>query len=61
MSGLISFRETFHPRRPARRLALAPAVEAQYRRLFADHGFRLTRVIPTDNGIGISVIEAVPA
>jgi hypothetical protein len=33
--------------------------EAQYRRLFADHGFRLTRVVPTDGGI--SVIEGVPA
>jgi hypothetical protein len=33
--------------------------EAQYRQLFVDHGFRLTRVVPTDGGI--SVIEGVPA
>jgi hypothetical protein len=33
--------------------------EAEYRRLFAAHGFRLTRVIPT--GGDISVIEGVPA
>ena len=32
--------------------------EAEYRRLFADHGFRLTRVVPTTEGI--SVIEGVP-
>jgi len=33
--------------------------EAEYRRLFADHGFRLTRVVPTDGGV--SVVEGVPA
>jgi O-methyltransferase domain len=32
--------------------------EAEYRRLFADHGFRLTRVVPT--ATDISVIEGVP-
>jgi hypothetical protein len=33
--------------------------EAEYRRLFADHGFRLTRVVPTAGDI--SVVEGVPA
>ena len=33
--------------------------EAEYRRLFADHGFRLTRVVPTAGDI--SVIEGRPA
>jgi hypothetical protein len=33
--------------------------EAEYRRLFANHGFRLTRVVPTTTDI--SVVEAVPA
>jgi O-methyltransferase domain/Dimerisation domain len=33
--------------------------EAEYRRLFADHGFRLTRVVPTTGDV--SVIEGVPA
>jgi O-methyltransferase domain len=33
--------------------------EAEYRRLFADHGFRLTRVVPTAGDI--SVIEGAPA
>jgi hypothetical protein len=33
--------------------------EAEYRRLFADHGFRLTRVVPTAGES--AVIEAVPA
>jgi O-methyltransferase domain/Dimerisation domain len=33
--------------------------EAEYRRLFADHGFRLTRVVPTASDI--SVVEGVPA
>jgi hypothetical protein len=33
--------------------------EAEYRRLFAAHGFRLTRVVPTASDI--SVIEGVPA
>jgi hypothetical protein len=33
--------------------------EAEYRRLFAAHGFRLTRVVPTAGDI--SVIEGVPA
>ena len=33
--------------------------EAEYRRLFADHGFRLTRVVPTAGHI--SVIEGRPA
>jgi hypothetical protein len=33
--------------------------EADYRRLFADHGFRLTRVVPTAGDI--SVIEGRPA
>ena len=32
--------------------------EAEYRRLFADHGFRLTRVVPTAGDI--SVIEGRP-
>jgi hypothetical protein len=33
--------------------------EAEYRRLFTDHGFRLTRVVPTSGDI--SIIEGVPA
>jgi hypothetical protein len=33
--------------------------EAEYRRLFAAHGFRLTRVVPT--ATDISVVEGVPA
>jgi len=33
--------------------------EAEYRDLFADHGFRLTRVVPT--AADVSVVEAVPA
>ena len=33
--------------------------EAEYRRLFAAHGFRLTRVVPTAGDI--SVVEGVPA
>ena len=33
--------------------------EEEYRRLFAAHGFRLTRVVPT--ATDISVVEAVPA
>jgi O-methyltransferase domain/Dimerisation domain len=33
--------------------------EAEYRRLFADHGLRLTRIIPTAEDV--SVIEGVPA
>jgi hypothetical protein len=33
--------------------------EAEYRRLFADHGFHLTRVVPTSGDI--SVIEGMPA
>jgi hypothetical protein len=33
--------------------------EAEYRRLFADHGFRLTRVVPTAGDV--SVVEGVPA
>ena len=33
--------------------------EAEYRRLFANHGFRLTRVVPT--ATDISVVEGVPA
>jgi hypothetical protein len=33
--------------------------EAEYRRLFAAHGFRLARVVPT--AADVSVIEAVPA
>jgi hypothetical protein len=32
--------------------------EAEYRRLFADHGFRLNRVVPTAGDI--SVVEGVP-
>ncbi len=32
---------------------------AEYRRLFANHGFRLTRVVPT--ATDISVVEGVPA
>jgi hypothetical protein len=35
--------------------------EAQFRRLFADHGFRLTRVVHTGGAGDISVIEGVPA
>jgi hypothetical protein len=33
--------------------------EAEYRRLFAAHGFRLTRVVPT--AAGVSVVEGRPA
>jgi hypothetical protein len=33
--------------------------EAEYRRLFADHGFRLNRVVPTSGDV--SVIEGLPA
>jgi O-methyltransferase domain len=33
--------------------------EAEYRRLFAAHGFRLTRVVPTAGDI--SMVEGVPA
>jgi hypothetical protein len=33
--------------------------EAEYRRLFAAHGFRLTRSLPTAGDI--SVVEGVPA
>jgi hypothetical protein len=33
--------------------------EAEYRHLFAAHGFRLTRVVPTAHDV--SVVEAVPA
>jgi O-methyltransferase domain len=33
--------------------------EAEYRRLFAAHGFRLTRIVPTAGDI--SVVEGVPA
>ena len=33
--------------------------EAEYRRLFAAHGFRLTRVVPTAGDA--SVVEGVPA
>jgi hypothetical protein len=33
--------------------------EAEYRRLFAAHGFRLTRVVPTAGDV--SVVEGVPA
>jgi hypothetical protein len=33
--------------------------EAEYRRLFAAHGFRLTRVVPTAHDV--SVVEGVPA
>jgi hypothetical protein len=33
--------------------------EAEYRHLFADHGLRLTRVVPTTSDV--SVIEGVPA
>ena len=35
--------------------------EAQYRRLLADAGFRVGRVVPTASPAGLSVIEAVPA
>jgi hypothetical protein len=35
--------------------------EAQYRRLFAGHGLRLTRVVPTGGAGDVSVIESVPA
>jgi hypothetical protein len=35
--------------------------EAQYRRLLADAGFRVERVVPTASPAGLSVIEAVPA
>jgi hypothetical protein len=37
----------------------AERTEAEYRRLFAAHGFRLTRVVPTAGDI--SVVEGVPA
>jgi hypothetical protein len=33
--------------------------EAEYRRLFTDHGFRLTRVVPTSGDV--SIIEGVPS
>ena len=33
--------------------------EAEYRRLLAAHGFRLTRVVPTTEDV--SLIEAIPA
>jgi hypothetical protein len=36
----------------------AERTEAEYRRLFAAHGFRLTRVVPTASDI--SVVEGVP-
>jgi hypothetical protein len=32
--------------------------EAEYRRLFADHGSRLTRVVPTAGDV--SVVEGMP-
>ena len=35
--------------------------EAQYRRLLAETGFRVERVVPTASVAGLSVIEAVPA
>jgi hypothetical protein len=35
--------------------------EAQYRRLLAETGFRITRVVPTASPAGLSVLEAVPA
>jgi hypothetical protein len=35
--------------------------EAEYRRLFVDHGFRLTRVVTTAGAGDVSVIEGVPA
>jgi hypothetical protein len=35
--------------------------EAEYRRLFADQGFRLTRIVPTGGAGDVSVIEGVPA
>jgi hypothetical protein len=33
--------------------------ETEHRRLFAGHGFRLTRVVPTAGDV--SVVEGVPA
>ena len=48
---------------PARFLMVAlgglERTEAEYRQLFADHGFRLARVVPTAGEI--SVVEGVPA
>ena len=35
--------------------------EAQFRRLLADSGFEVRRVVPTRSAVGLSVIEAVPA
>jgi hypothetical protein len=35
--------------------------EAQFRRLLADAGFEVRRVVPTRSPAGLSVIEAVPA
>jgi hypothetical protein len=35
--------------------------ETQFRRLLADTGFRVERVVPTASPAGLSVIEAVPA
>jgi O-methyltransferase domain len=35
--------------------------EAQFRRLLADAGFEVRRVVPTHSPAGLSVIEAVPA
>jgi len=35
--------------------------EAQYRRLLAETGFQVERVVPTGSPAGLSVIEATPA
>jgi SOS response regulatory protein OraA/RecX len=35
--------------------------EAQFRRLLAESGFEVRRVVPTRSPAGLSVIEAVPA
>ena len=35
--------------------------EAQFRRLLAETGFEVRRVVPTRSPAGLSVIEAVPA
>jgi hypothetical protein len=35
--------------------------EAQYRRLLAETGFQVERVVPTRSPAGLSVIEATPA
>lgn len=42
-------------------LGVRERTEAQYRRLLAETGFRVERVVPTASVAGLSVIEVVPA